>query len=441
MGIMSTRSRFAGVFVSSGVILGLISPGHAEEKGPSAAPAKAGQVTKSDTAVEPPPPAKDGKWSLMLGIIPLSASVNFHEKDAFGRKRIRHHVGASSVQPIVSYDSSTFFLGARYRFYGGFHPYTKKNGYEQYFGELNFAQYAYAGIKMTTRDSVTLGLQQVPFGITPFFSSSFIETIGNQVGLEDVYNIGVKYERKDEKYKISLGYFPVDGGNYHGISVDSARYSPNIVRADPHVVGGSHNSERHMFVARGEYTVYKTPEASAMVGGSVWFSGVYNNDTRDYGFKKQVAAHFVGTYRDWTFMAVGARVDIDPKNPYGRNDTVTMGLFDGSFNVATHGTFISGEVSYKYKPQSGLFSEIQPYLGYAAYYKDKSAFRDSERAVGGAGWTLRAVPNIQVFTEYRFGKNDPYTGAGQMTQALAAGGDNKWKSSASFIVTWYLPLL
>lgn len=438
-----TRARCASAVVSSCLVAGVIVPACAQEQDPDAAPARGGQVEESDIfgpqvyTPELPDIFKDGKWTFGGAVIPFTTSINFNDADSSGKRATKTYAAFGSLSLIASYDSSTFFGGARYRFYGGTFPYTPNFGYSGYFGEMNFAQYAYAGLKISPSDTLTAGLLQVPFGLMPYFSSSFIETLGNTMGLEDVYNVGFKYQHTGSNYNFQLAYLPIDGGAYQGISENAARYSPNIIRSDPYVVGGTNNTERNMFIARAEYTLFKNDVMSAAVGGSLWFSSIYNYDTERYGTKKQAAVHFVGTYTDWTLMAIAARMDIDPQNPNGKNDTISLGYFDGSYNMATHGFFLSSELSYKYKPTGTFFSEIQPYFNYATFLKDQDGFYDSTRAVAGVAWTMRDLKNVYVYTEFRFGKNDPYTGAFQRTQGLGSGGDNEWKSSGSLILMWY----
>lgn len=133
--------------------------------------------------------------------------------------------------------------------------------------------------------------------------------------------------------------------------------------------------------------------------------------------------------------AIYIRQDIDAKNPI-RNDLITVGGFDFSYNMATHGNFVSAEVNYKIADPIGPFLAA-PYFGYSAYDKDNANFKATERFILGSAWTLTADPNLVIFTEGVFGRNDSYVGAGQFVNGLAQGGDNKWKSRFIMNIGYY----
>ncbi|MEH3117523.1 MAG: hypothetical protein PGN25_07925 [Methylorubrum populi] len=389
------------------------------------------------TALSGPPVALDGKWTFG-GALRARIDVNFDAANArTGAPDTRSYIGFDTLILKAAYDSSTFFGAAQYRIHGGAFPYTRVAGYKGYLGEFSFLQFAYAGVKLNANDSVSIGLQQVPFGLLPYFSTTFFETIGFVNGIEDLYNVGVKYNHTEADLNYQFGYFPSDGGNYFGISRNSARYSTNIVKADGYLAGGTNNVEQHMLVGRGEYTFFNSGDATATVGASILRSSIYNYDTQEYGSKQQEALHLVGTYGPWTLRTLGARIDIDPRNPGGANSLISVGGYDGSYNLATKGWFVSGDLSYKLSPEHGPFSELTPYVNYSALYKDRADFRDTERYMVGCVWVLREIPEIYIYTEARFGRNDPYTGAGQYAQGLGAGGDNKFKTSFYTNIGYY----
>ena len=104
------------------------------------------------------------------------------------------------------------------------------------------------------------------------------------------------------------------------------------------------------------------------------------------------------------------------------DDTVTVGAYDGSYKVASKGRFYSAEVSYALPWRFGPVSGITPYLNYSVFDKDKAHFRTSKRVIAGAHFS---VGPLFVYTEMRWGRNDPHTG--DYTDGAAAGGDDQWK--------------
>jgi hypothetical protein len=369
------------------------------------------------------------------GAIRARYDWRFNDVSLGGQPKASEHLDFDTLSLKVAYDSPTIFGAAQYRFYGGSSIYGPRNGYSGHPGEVSFPMWAYLGYKLTPDDSITVGMNQVPFGLTPYFGTSFIETLGFTMGLEEVYNLGVKYAHVEPDLNYQFGFYPGANPNAIGASRDSARYSTNIVFADSYTPFATRNAEENMFVGRAEYFVVKNEAASLAFGASIWHSDIHNYDTRQTGTKQLEGVHMLATYGAWGFKGIFIRQDIDPKNPV-RNDLIGIGGFDFSYNMATHGNFVSGEVTYKVADPIGPFTVV-PYFGYSAYYKDKASFRDSERFILGGAWTLTADPNLVIYTEGVFGRNDPYVGAGQFAGGLAQGGDNRWKTRFIMNIGYY----
>lgn len=319
----------------------------------------------------------------------------------------------------VNYDSSTFYGSAQYRFYGGAFPYD----YTTQVGRINFPAFAWLGYKVSDSTRIVAGLNQMPFGLLPYASNTFYQTLVNVVGLEDVHNLGAKFMYKSGPLDLQFGFYPTDGGSWAGTSKDGARYSVNVVDADSSVAGGSHNRERNIMVGRLAYAFQRSETASSELGVSVLHSTLRNIDTEDNGHRNAYAVHYGGKFGALGVLAEAGRQSMSPRNPSAvGNGSVSFGAFDGSFNVASKGSFYSAEVSYGLPWVLGPVNKITPYLNYSAFTKDGSDFKDSRRVIAGAHFN--AGP-LFIYTEMRWGKNDPYTG--DYVNGAAAGGDDVWK--------------
>lgn len=402
--------------------------------------ARKAKPTPEKTKVASPPPsaapapASDGKFTFG-GAIRARYDARFNDAKLSGERTTSNHFSFDTLALKAKYDSSTFFASGQYRIYGGSFIYGKRAGYDKYPGEVHFPMWAYGGYKFTPQDSITAGINQAPFGLTPYYGSSFLESLGFTMGVEEVYNPGVKYSHVDAAWTYDLAYYPTAAPDAEGISRDSARYSTNMVKADSYVPDGSDNHERNMVVGRVEYAFLKTDVASFSGGVSGWLSEVHNLDTHKDGFKSLAAVHLNGAYHNWGFKGIYVRQDISSKNP-GRDDIITIGGYDGSYNLATKGNFFSGEINYRIPGDIGPFN-VSPYLNYSTFIKDKSKFKTSERYILGAAWTFTKDPRLVIYSEAVLGRNDPYVGAGQYTSGLAQGGDNKWKKSAIVNIGFY----
>ena len=319
----------------------------------------------------------------------------------------------------LEYDSPTLFGAAQYRFYGGAFPYDNT----RQIGRINFPVFAWLGYKLDDKNRIIAGLNQIPFGLLPYTTAAFYQSMVNAIGLEDVHNFGARYMLQTGPLDVQVGFYPVDGGDWAGTSRDAARYTVNAVHADQSLAGGSNNRERNMLVGRLAYTLQQTERARNELGISGLYSTLHNADTNRNGHRTAYAAHYAGQ-----FAALGVRAEVGRQNMSARNPAavgnsmITFGAYDGSYNVAAKGNFLSAEISYELPWTLGPINKVTPYLNYSAFMKDRSDFRDSRRLIAGAHFN--AGP-LFIQTELRFGRNDPMTG--DYSNGAAAGGDGKLK--------------
>jgi len=360
--------------------------------------------------------------------------LRFNDVGGAGQQRTSNHLSFDTLALTADYDSEKFFGAAQYRFYGASFLYGKNGGYEGYPGEVQFLMYAYAGARLSKEDSVTVGVQPVPFD-DRYWGSSILDDLGFVYGMEEVYNLGIKYKRQTSNFRAELGFFPGSGPAVMGISRDAARYSTNIARADGYVPDGSQNDERKMVIGNVQYALVNQPNTTLKATASGWISSIYNFDTGKEGSKHLFAFSLTGSHRPWSAKALVARQDIDPRNS-GRNDMITVGGFDGSYNIAAKGTYAFSEIG-RTVDTGKLPFDLMVYANYGRFMKDAVGFKDSERFDLGAVWTAKDKGRIKVYSEFLLGRNDPYVGAGQFISGAAQGGDNKWKAAFMMIFGYY----
>lgn len=403
----------------------------------AAVPATTQAQTAPDETVEAPaePSAPATKSRLDLGVVVRGrADVRFNDVGGSGQRRTSSHLSFDTVALTADYDSDRFFGAAQYRFYGASFIYGKNGGYEGYPGEVQFLMYAYAGAKLGKQDSVTVGVQPVPFD-DRYWGGSILDDLGFVYGMEEVYNLGIKYRKQTSDLRVELGFFPGSGPAVMGISRDGARYSTNIARADSYVPDGSQNDERNMVIGNVQYALVNGADTTLKATASGWVSTIHNFDTGRDGSKHLFAFSLTGSHGPWSGKALVARQDIDPRNP-GRNDIITVSGFDASYNIAAKGTYAFGEVGRTVKTGSFPF-DVYVYANYGRFMKDAAGFKDSERFDLGAVWTSKDKGRIKVFSEFLLGRNDPFVGAGQYTSGAAQGGDDKWKAAFMMIFGYY----
>lgn len=308
--------------------------------------------------------------------------------------------------------------------------------YEYYgqVGDANWLTDAWVGYKINQESKLIAGLNPVPFGLGRFWGNTFYLGIANAAGLEDVHNLGVKYDFYNGMNELQLAYYPTDGGNYTGKSKDSKRFSVNFVEADDYVKDGTQTKEKNSLVVRAAHT-FKNIDGkegfSSQIGASGWYSQIENKRSGQDG-DRQVISIFTNTnYNQWNFQALAGYQDIDNADNSFK-DHITLGGFDGSFNSAVKAQIYSAELSYLIPKDIGPFKSVRPYLNYSTFVKDQDGFKDSVRIIPGIAFSYQ---KLTVQAELLIGKHDPYIGD---SDGLAEGGQNdQWNKRAFVSIGYY----
>ncbi|MOA16804.1 hypothetical protein D3C78_1370340 [compost metagenome] len=140
---------------------------------------------------------------------------------------------------------------------------------------------AWIGYKFNPDQQVQVGLNQLPFGLQPYFGSTFYQTLGNVVGLEDVEEVGAKYIQQSGDWNIQAGYYLRPAWQGKGTS-NGETYSTVVSEADSYVTHGSNNQERNTVVLRVAKALDLGPWKSE-VGISGLTSSLENRDTNNDG--------------------------------------------------------------------------------------------------------------------------------------------------------------
>ncbi len=251
-----------------------------------------------------------------------------------------HKFGIDTLMLSAKYTSASWIGAAQYRFYGKDYPYQ----YTHHFGDINFPEYAWIGYRFDSTQQLQIGLNQVPFGLQRLYSDSFLETLAFTMGLEDLDEVGAKYVKDFGNWNLQTGYYARPAWEADGTS-NGSTYSTVATPADPYVIGGSRNVERNMFVARLARNL-QTGDWRGELGASVLTSTLYNQDTHRDGRRNEFALHYSGTKGPWGVKLQYTRQVMSPKNPDADNQAITMGGYDGTYNMATRGNLYQANARY-----------------------------------------------------------------------------------------------
>ena len=290
---------------------------------------------------------------------------------------------------------------------------------------------AYAGYNINDKQLLQVGIQAVPFGPGRFWESNYYGGVITQIGLEDVHNMGLKYQAKfDTGTKLEVGYFTGDGGNYQGpYSSDASRYTTNFVKPEDSSL--THLDETNMKIVRVQQTLKGLPEGvSSNVGASYWASDIDNKTLGLTGDRKAWAVFANVGYQHLNVDVTVGKNKVDNRDSANSKSSL-MGSFDDNFMVANDGMFYTADLSYSFK-NVGKFSEIVPHVMYSNYAKSEAGFKDSSRHILGVNAYYN---NLLFVADYIIGKNDFLIGgpADSYAQGSASKSEHMMNLQVSYL--------
>lgn len=310
----------------------------------------------------------------------------------------------------VSASYSDIILDFEYRFYPTFNT--------------HFIHHGYIGYNFSESFNMQLGVTQVPFGNLTYNSHSWWFLIPYYVGLEDDYDMGIKFTYDvSDKLNIMAAYFlqqepagPAYGNASFG-GPAAGTYSYNVI---PDMNGdlssdGSASSiqERNQFNLRLDYEMLE----GTHIGVSGQMQGIYNSTLEDTEYGHAFAAHLNSDFNNFNVKAQFTNYNYAAKDDNGATlDRVQMGAYGDPYygdGVAAKANIITAGVAYSIGVDWGPISNVQPYIDYSLMTKDGSIdvdgqtfdFEDSHMLVPGF---LITAGNIFTYVDFALGKNHPW---------------------------------
>lgn len=314
--------------------------------------------------------------------------------------------GLDTARLDVRYDDGKLIGSAQYRYNN--YP-DGQGGYWQH-----FLQHAWGGVRFEDRSELHAGLDKLRFGLQPFASNNFYESIAFYAGLEDNYSLGLTYLSRPGPVEWQLGFYPRDGGSYGGganTAGKSNRYSYDIV-ADDAEQGygtGQTDSERNTVVGRLAWHVGAANEHEFGVSG---LTGEIDNgrgvDTRRHA----AAVHYRGSFGRVGVMLQATRYRYrtahGPEQTYGGldpNSFFMVGGFGYPYPVAARGDIHIANISYDLPGRLGPFTDFKLYNDYSVLRKRNRAYRDSVQNVTGMSFSSG---KWSFYADLMLGKHHPY---------------------------------
>ena len=316
-------------------------------------------------------------------------------------------------------------LSLQYRFYNGY----------------NMLHHGYFGYTFKQGTEMQIGVSRKPFGILPYASHNWFFDITYYLGMEDDYDAGIKVLVPHPKLDLQFAFYKNDEGSYTGDSLDSARYSYDVVRTSESesaalgIDGATGNQEINQFNARVAYTFDHGERFTTEIGASGEWGQLYNSITTQTGDHWAAAVHLNGTYGRFNVMFEALGYGFRPKNPAGQSDDIiVMGAYDAPYKVAAEGAIALFNFMYTLPVDRGALETIGFYNNYSYLAKRDSQFKDSQQNVLGM---VLGAGRLLTYIDFAFGKNHPWIGP-SYGSALAEGDPAAgWESRFNINIGYY----
>ncbi len=275
----------------------------------------------------------------------------------------------------------------------------------------HFIHHGYFGYEFNETSEIQVGVQQVPFGDQTWASHSWWFSGAYYMGLEDDYDMGVKYLHSTDSWDFAAAYYyqpepagpaptAVEEWPSYGVG-GSGRYSYDIIPS-----AGNSNRERNQFNGR---VAYKFPFAGSTseVGFSAQFGQLYNSVLDEYGSHSAFALHLDANVNRFNIKAFGIYYNHNSKNDEGMDsDLVYMGAYgSGVYPVAAEAMVYNLGIAYSIPVSFGPITGVQFYDDYTLTDKAKAAFYDTQQNILGC---LVSAGSVYTYFDIAMGKNQPW---------------------------------
>lgn len=314
--------------------------------------------------------------------------------------------GLDTARLDLNYDDGQLIGSAQYR-YNNFPK--GQGGYWQH-----FLHHGWIGRRFDDKSELHAGVDRNPFGLLPFASNNFYESIAFYAGLEDKYDLGVTYASRPGPVEWQLGFFPRDGGSYGGggnTAGASNRYSYNIVPDDDEqgFGTGQRDRERNTLVAR---VAWHPGPAGRHEFGVSGLTGSIDNGRGARTRRRALAVHYQGVYGPFKLMLEALRYRYGTAHAadqtYGGldpNSFVMVGAFGYPFPVASKGDIFIANLGYDIAGKLGPFSGFRVYNDYGLLRKRSGAYKNSVQNVTGLSFS---AGKWIFYMDFMLGKHHPY---------------------------------
>lgn len=284
-------------------------------------------------------------------------------------------------------------------------------------GEYRFYQYmdvihhGWVGYNFTDKLQGQVGIHQVPFGVLPFNSHNYFFSSNYYLGLEDDYDMGVKFIYDDSPWNLQAAFYKNDeqGGVDGFVDNRADRYSydvvggGNAIDGNGNLIGTRELGETNTFNARAAYQFEHAEDHATEIGVSGQYGDLHDG-TNSVGDNHAYAIHLDGFYDRWNVQLQVARQEYDLDSGA---DVMTVGAYSFFDTIPAETTSYTANVSYSKPIDFGPISNITFYNDYSLV-TDKPADLD-DTWMNITGFSLSAG-GLFAYFDFVMARNQPFIG-------------------------------
>ncbi|PIB37215.1 hypothetical protein BFP72_18275 [Reichenbachiella sp. 5M10] len=285
--------------------------------------------------------------------------------------------------------------------------------YSQAYGGI-LIHHAYMGYQFDDYSQVLVGIHQVPFGIQTYASNNWFFNINYYVGLEDDYDMGLKYVYQKDKWGFAAAFYK----NSEMPADNFSRYSYDITGTQNEVNQGN---------LKLTYTV-----ANIEWGASMELGQLEEVATGDLGTHSAGALHVHGRFGRFDVKLQATYFHMSPKGP--ESNYVYMSAYGAEYEVASAARSYTIGFMYSLPLEWGPIASLDFYNDFGYIDKTEQGYSDSVMNVLGVGVNMG---KMYSYVDWAMGKNHPWLGP-DWTSALSVGdADAEWHTRFNINFGYY----
>lgn len=288
-----------------------------------------------------------------------------------------------------------FYYSAEYRWY-------------QY---MDVIHHLYLGYDLDDKQTLQLGLTQVPFGNLKWASHNFFFTSGFYLGLEDDYDMGVNYRYRGERLDLDVAFYKNDeqGGvdGYVGNRTDRYSYDVVGIRLEGEDTGDDPSKdtelgESNTLNLRVAYDVIQQNDLNVEVGLSGQWGGL-EGKSGSMGTHSAWAVHSVASYQRWELQLqyAGYEYELDDYDA----TAMVVGAYAFYDDIPTEADTYNVNLAYTLPVDWGMVDSLTFYNDYSAVTNKSTQTKDTRFNATGV---MASIGSLYVYVDYYIATNQAF---------------------------------